>query len=492
MQNRFSVLVLTGGILASVIIYFLHLAGFVNVDNEIFIRYFSLGFFLLGVILLTLNEIRRFHIPFTSIKSNNTLIVIPFIILVIATIFHRQIGIYATGLFVFMTLIHVVINKKLYKLNRLYYFLFGYVFMLIIGTINTQKGFHFPELTYSFILIPLTSCFFSLTHETLLRILRLFLRGMAIYLIICVLYWWYNFLHLDTDLISWLTQKDSFVIWLPDWKNQIRLVGGITFPAYLFVNSWSYYYHPSYISFVLFAGIIAGFYLYFKKNRHSYVSKFELILFIVLCLIVTLLMESRIGLVGCCFILAVSGLYYAKLKLKYFKYIVIIYIVLGSITLFYMQDSVEGFLDDKIRKTYTTLAIHYIEDSFWWGSGTQEQHIALEYQEELMKNTVPPVEKKIVYAHNQFIGDMVQFGIWGLIVLMVFLYSIIHYSIKERSYLLQMFISVTILFMMIEEPLYTQEGITRFTVFLVFFLAISDSKKERKHIDFGKNGTNFV
>ncbi len=486
MQNRFSFLVLSGGIVSFVVIYFLSTIGLVKSENEIFIRFISLGLFVSGVLLLIIKEIRKHHLSLSRTIKNNTLVIIPLILLLIATIFHKRIGIYATGFFIFMSLMHLIFNKELYKLNKMYYFLFGYVLLLLLGTISTQKGFHFPELSYTFLLVPISFCFFNLSHDTLLRIARIFFRIMMIYLIVCVIYWWYNFLHLDSDLIDWVTQKKSFVIWLADWKPQIRLIESITFPAYLFVNSWAYYYHPSYISIVLFFGLITGLYLFYKKDQHNFVSKLELILYIVLCLFVEALMESRIGIVGCVFILAVTGLYYAKLRLKMFKIAILVYIIAGSAALLFMQHAVEGFIGDKARNTYSTLAIHFIEDHFWWGSGTQEQHIALEYQEEQMKDTMPPVKEKMIYTHNQFLGNMVQFGIWGLIALVLLLYSIIHYSIKERSYLLQMLVAVLILFMMIEEPLYTQEGITRFTVFLVFFTAISESKKERTYVDLRK------
>lgn len=486
MQNRFSSLVLLGGILFFVVIYLFHLVDLVKSENEIYIRFFSLGLFILGVLLLLTSEIKKFHLPFSDIVKNNTLVIIPLVFLLIATIFHRKVGIYATGFFVLMSLVHLVLNKKLYKLNKLYYFLFGYFLLLFFGTISTPKGFHFPELTYTFLVVPISFCFFNLSHDTLIRIARVFFRIMTIYLMVCVLYWWYNFLHLDVDFMCWITQKKNIVIWMADWEPQIRLVNGITFPVYFFVNSWAYYSHPSYISLVLFFGLITGFYLYHKKDKQGIVSKFELTLYVVLCLFVEALMESRIGFVGCVFILAATGLYYAKIRLKMFKVAIIVYIIVGGGALLFMQDTVQGFIGDKARSTYSTLAIHYIEDHFWWGAGTQQQHVALKYQEEKMKDTIPPVERKIVYTHNQFLGNMVQYGIWGFIALVLLLYIIILYSIKERSYLLQMLMAVFILFMMIEEPLYTQEGITRFTVFLVFFVAISESKKDRTCIDLSR------
>ncbi len=72
---------------------------------------------------------------------------------------------------------------------------------------------------------------------------------------------------------------------------------------------------------------------------------------------------------------------------------------------------------------------------------------------------------------------MVQYGIWGLLVLLMMLGAITYYAIKNRSYLLQMMTCVLILFMMIEEPLYVLDGIIPVLTFLVFFSAFSESKK---------------
>lgn len=486
MRNKFLYFVLSGGFLAFVITYLFHSFGLVHVDNEVYMRFISLGLFILGVLLLFLGEIKKFHWPLTRIRENNSLIVISLGILLIATIFHKKVGIYATGFFVLMSLIHLALNKKLYKLNKMYYFLFGYVLFLFIGTINTQKGFHFPELTYTFVLVPVSFCFFNLSYETLLRIARLFFRAMIIFLVICVLYWWYNFLHLDAEFFHWLTKKTSFLVDMPGWEVQRAIMRSSNLPAYFFVNSWSYYSHPSYISLVLFLGLIIGFYLYYKQEKQSPVSGFELAVYIALCFFVEMLMESRIGFVGCCFILLATGLYYAKLRLNILKIFLVIYLIAGSALFLCKYDKLERFMGDKVRVTLSTLAINYIEDHFWWGSGTQEQYIALKYQEEKMIDVLAPVEELLIYTHNQFLGNMVQFGIWGLIVLLIVLYGIVRYAVKERSYLLQMLMAFFILFMMIEEPLYTQEGITRFTVSLVFLTAINESKKERKCIELPK------
>jgi O-antigen ligase len=140
-------------------------------------------------------------------------------------------------------------------------------------------------------------------------------------------------------------------------------------------------------------------------------------------------------------------------------------------------------LHDNTRKTDYTLAINYIQNHVLWGCGYQQQTTALREQEEVMKDVLPKILNKKCYVHNQLLGDMVQFGIWGGLALLALFFGIIFYAIKKRSYPLLMFILTMILFMQIEEPLYRQAGITRFSVFLVYFVALAQSKEKVKFFD---------
>jgi hypothetical protein len=303
---------------------------------------------------------------------------------------------------------------------------------------------------------------------------------MLFYLAVCILYWWFNFLCLDVTFIEWTTSKLSFKVNMFDWDEQYKLSYMNYFSAYFFVNSWSYYYHPSYISIVLLFALITGFYLYFKQDDSSKITIFELIIFIVACFLVLALMESRIGVLIFCVLCAVSILYYVKLKTKHFKLFLLLYIVAGFLLIFYARDLIAGFLADDIRNSLMKIAIAYIKDHFWWGTGSFEQATAINS----IKEVLFPNIKDFNYVHNQFLGNMVQFGVWGLIALIGLMGGILGFAIQKRSYLLQMFVLIMLIFMLIEEPLYIQAGITRFTVLLTFFISISDSNSNRKRLNF--------
>ena len=444
--------------------------------DDILVNHISFGnILLLTFIGLTLviaifeSEIIKSFKPFFSVRS---LLIISVVFLLILSIFQKKAGIYATSLFVVCAFIYAFANRRIYALNPIYYFVFLYPILELFGTIGTPKGFRFPEMTYSFYLIPIAFCCFRIEKETMLRILRLLFRVMMIYMVISVVNWWYNCMHfVNVGYIEWMTQKTN--------------VNGIA--ALEFVASWSRYNHPSYINLVLLPTLISGFYLFYKKQEKSKISIFELLVYSTFCIFMQLIMESRIGLVEVLLIILISGLYYLHINKIYFKLALILVLFIGASGITVLQNKVSGFITDPVRKTDSTLAINYIKKHIWWGAGYSQEAAVLKQQEELMKNELKPGYWFKTYTHNQILGTMIQFGIPGAVLLLVLVFSLMWYAFKSRSYLLQMFMLLYIFFMLIEEPLYVQEGITRFFVFLAFFIHITESEKQQvKSIDLFK------
>jgi len=422
-----------------------------------------LGVFILLIVSLFTNE---FLIP--GLKSGKKiaeiLLIFSIIALLLLSIFDRQIGIYGTGFFTLCTLIYVITTGKIYSLQPIFLLVFTYPLLDFVGTIGTSRGFRFPDMTLTFYILPLAFCCFRIEKELLLQILRFLFRSILIFMTLSIINWYFNQIQTEIGVIEWISKKVA--------------INGI--PAYQFVCSWAHYKHPSYINLVLLPTLISGFYLYHKKEKKSFVSSIELLLFVVFCVFMQLIMESRIGLVGVIFILIVTGLYYMHLKKIYFKIALISTFVLGGTGLVVMENSVSNFVDDPVRKIYTSLAIHYIKGHIWWGAGYDEEATVLNQQQYELRGIVPVDAQPKSYTHNEFLGTMVQFGIPGVIVLLIMMFGLFWYSFRSRNYLLQLFICLYLLFMLIEEPLYVQEGITRFMVFLTFFIYLGNSDMETK------------
>lgn len=384
--------------------------------------------------------------------------------LLILSIFHKQVGIIATSIFVTLAFVNLILGRKVYALNNVYYFVFLYVFLTIIGTIGTIKGFRFPEMSYSLVLLPLAFCCFRIKKETAFKYLWFFSRIMLIYMACELIYWWFNMQYMNIGILHWLQNKTIFE----------------EIPGYKFVSHWSGYEHPSYISLVLFPALISVQYLFYKKYQFAKISTLEMVVFSSLCLLIELLMQSRIGFVGVLFILIISGLYYLKLKTSFFKIGIIGFVILGVIGAVVLENRINGFTADPVRKTFSTLAINYINNHIWWGIGYHQESIALDQQAMLIKYDMPYLNEIKTYTHNQYLGEMLQYGVLGLIVLIVLFGGLFRYAIRSRNFILQIFLLIYLLFMFIEEPLYVQEGITRFMVFLTFFVHLSESDKSIK------------
>jgi len=478
-QNKFLYIALIFSILSFISIYVLSLFNLAKIENEKVVRFVAIGVFFIAALAVAINEAKGYKFSITKIFKSNLLVTITFSALLVLCISNKHIGIYASSVFVGAALFTLLCNGKIYNPSWCYYFLFFYAIFLLFGTIGTPKGFHFPEMTYSFYLLPISFIAFQFSKETLEKIARFFFRAMFIYLIVSILYWWFNFQYLDATFADWATKKIHFPLHIADWHSLNYLSTYDLYPAFNFVSCWTYYCHPSYNSLVLFFALISGFYLFFKTK----VNKIELIFFVFVLLFFQILIQSRIGLIGTFFILIISIFYYFRKNLKKLKIILLICLLIGGCIFVFFNKNLQNYLHDDVRKTDYTLAINYIQDHIFWGSGYYQQTTALREQEEIMKDVLPKVFSSKYYVHNQLLGNMVQFGIWGGIALLILLFGIIFYAIKKRSYPLLMFILTLILFMQIEEPIYGQTGITRFCVFFVYFVALAQSREEVKFFD---------
>lgn len=441
-----------------------------TVISEVNLTPLAYSFRVLFVVVFFIIGLKDFFQTDKQLKNLLTLrslLILSIILSLVLSITYPVIGYYAAGVFVFFALVYFLKERKLYAFNKVYIFLFLYALLQVVGAFFTNSAFQFPEKVYSFLIFPIAYCLFHFEKRTYLRILRIVFRAIFIYICISIVFWMFNVEVYEVSVKEWMTTKMA--------------VNGYIM-TYDLIGYWSLYPHPSYISLVLLSALIAGIYLYYKKDKTAYVSLFELVVFAVSLLVLELAFESRIGLLEAVLVLVVSLFYYMKLKHSYVKLIIFVAILLGSSFFVMQSDKFEIIKTDHVRKVDYTLAVNYIKDNFWWGTGTGKQHEALELQEKLMEE-LPDANNIKSYVHNQFLGEMVQFGIIGLIILLVVLSGLVYHSIKTRSYLLQLLLFVYILFMMIEEPFYVQPGISRFIVFYALFVAISESNTERKCLD---------
>jgi len=466
---------------AIIIVYILSNFNLSTPYHEIYVRLFIVGFFILNVVALIVYEVVNLK-PIQAVTSKlNILMFVSLSLLITSAIFKMLIGTYLSSLFVLTSLAFYYYNRNSIKITPVFYLLFVYAFMMILGTIGTQKGFRVPDKSLTLLLIPIAFSIINISYNTILRAMYLFFRLMMLYLVLSAIYWWFNFQYLDFGFIDWFSGKACFNIpELRVWNEQTLLSRGTTYAAYFFVTSWAYYFHPSYISLVLFFGLISGFYLYSKKDYSPTVNRKDLIVYIFFCFLIIALMQSRIGIVVFFMILSITSLYVLKLKNKNWKLFGLVYLAVFIFSVILFKHVYYNFIFDPTRIYYIKLAINYITNNFWWGAGYDQQLIALKNQAISISALMPYDGTDIFYTHNQFLGNMVQFGILGLVVLLLLLFSIFKYAIVSKSYLVQLFSMIILVFMFIEEPLYGQKGFTIFTIFFALFVKVTELEKQNK------------
>ncbi len=468
--SSFALLIVLMSILSMIFISFLSKqTALVSIEHYVKFGNILLILFSTATIALFIKELFLSNV--ISVKpAPKALLILSLSLLLVLSIFQKQVGIIATSIFILISISYAIINRKIYTPNRVYIFIVIYALLQLFGTIGTVKGFRFPDMSFSFYLIPISFYCFRIEKTVLLQIMRFFFRAMLIYMAITLIFWYFNMQFLNIGFLEWMKQK--------------VLTNG--FNAYYWTNSWTNYMHPSYISLVLFPALFSGLYLYYKKLETSKISKFELLVFIFFSIASQIAMQSRIGIVCIAFILTISFFYYLKLRTKFFKWGIFTTVILIGISFVILGNKVDGFITDPVRKMDSTLAINYIKSHPWWGAGYHQEALALSSQQEISKDKITIVPNVKTYTHNEFLGDTVQFGVLGLIVLLILLFGLLRYSVISKSFLLQQFFCLYFIFMLIEEPLYVQEGITRFMVFLAFFIHLSECDHPIKSIELWK------
>lgn len=478
MKNYFPFLIIIVLSVGLGITYLLNINDLTLINYEPHIRHLlGIAFAICSTSLL----FYHFRHSFTSkshIFAYDSLVALMLGILLCTSIFHEDITFVAMLFFSAVVVIHFGYQRKIYWSYTIATVIIGYGVFLLAGTIFSAEGFRFPLEITPFFILPLSLYLFSLSKDNLLRITMVFVRIMMLYMSFSIIYWSFNHYYLETDFITWTTHKLNFPVNMIGWEEQFKdMLNSNYYSAYFFVNSWSGYFHPSYISVVLCSGLILAFYLYQENTLKTSFSRIELGAYVLLCFVIEALMESRIGMVGFIFIVFSGTLYVSKSKSKYFNLLLIIYIFISLAGFYFFNDAITGFVNDEIRTIYRQLSYEYIYSHPWWGTGYGGQPEVLNPLMKQLYPDSPYVYTPIPYVHNQFLGNMVQFGIWGALVLTIVFLALTIFGIKNKNFYLLLYLGFNFLFMMIEEPLSRQDGIMRFLVFLVFLCLVSKQNK---------------
>ncbi|HKR05113.1 MAG TPA: O-antigen ligase family protein, partial [Bacteroidia bacterium] len=253
-----------------------------------------------------------------------------------------------------------------------------------------------------------------------------------------------------------------------------------------FYETFSYYFHPSYLSLYFSFAIAILFFQILANNKTVYIRN------IILMLLFTgmiLLLSSKTGIIS---IVLICILYFLiivirKRKIKYY----ISFLLVGGILYFAVKNFnsrinnaakilVESKFD--VASTESTAArvniwnvsLDIIKENLLLGVGTGDvkDELFKFYQQQKMTG---PLQNKL-NAHNQFLQTFIALGVMGFLLLILSLIIPGFYSLSNKDWIYSMFLALITLNLLTESMLERQNGV----IFYAFFNSLLFYTSENK------------
>ncbi|MDP4239387.1 MAG: O-antigen ligase family protein [Bacteroidota bacterium] len=367
----------------------------------------------------------------------------------ISLFYSTRYGINAGAVFIACSLYFAYDHRRIYKRGKVFYWFWAYLLIHAISLLWTNDlngGLNKLSAYLPFATFPIAFCFFQLTREETDRLLLLFFRGATIFIFLSLFCWIYESSRIGVPLTDW------FVFHKKVFDNQ---------PPFFLVFNWTSYNHPSYNSISYILALAIGIYLFDKRKSSSNISYFELAIFAIAAFVLTIIIQSRIGLVNF-LVVIVCGIAWLlrRERIQFYLYLFACFLLIAFA--FTRMDVILKFINDPVREQQYTTALYSIKTNSWFGTGIGGMTKAMTSQELALKLGYPSVNVINIYPSNQFLGDLMQTGILGLIALVGILFVLSYNCIKQRNWVLFSIIICFLLLMMIEMPFFLLRGTTLF------------------------------
>lgn len=369
-------------------------------------------------------------------------------------------------IFFITTVLYFILNRNrsYRKPTWEYWAVFVYVAWNLISLIWSQDLHYGGKLAGRFVpmvLYPVMFFSFRLTDPERDGIMRLFWRVgiMAVLLSLCSGI--YELTVQGLSVSSLIHFRIGFI------KETFFDSEGTELFIFNMLYAWSGMGHPSYNSLWAVAAVVMGFYLVDKKRIGWVEFAFgELAL-----MQLQLSSQSRIGLLMTLMAWASAYIYLLRDHRKLVYWSVGSFAVFAIVVFAVKPDVLGTFNHDKVRAALWKVAVDYIEKEWLLGTGLGGTNA--EYISEVIGYPYPWPEwaHENIYAHNQFIGDWMQSGIFGLLFLIGSIVASFTLSVRRRSYTAFTYCLLLLPFMAIEMPFRFLQAVTVISFSLCLFLA---------------------
>ena len=372
-------------------------------------------------------------------------------------------GINTGGFFFVSSFIFALSQRRLYKPSKVFYWFWIYLAIHIVSlnwTNDLAGGLNKIRVYLPFFSVPFFFCFFRLTNKEIDQLLLLFFRSATIFIFLSLLCWIYESSRIGIPFSDW------FIFHKKEFNNQ---------PPFYFPFSWVGYNHPSYISIGYNLALAVGIYLFDKRKGSCNINTFELLFFMFSALALTVIVQSRIGLVNFT-LLVICGIGWLLRKERVYLYLYITTCLLLIALVAVNINIVLKYINDPIREQQYHTAIAYIKSNFLFGTGIGGMTKIMTSQEFALKLGYPFAQVENIYPSNQFLGDLMQTGILGFLTLIGMISSLTFNCIKQRNWVSFSLIISFLLLMSIEMPFFLLKGSTLFVLMSCLVLQMQRSK----------------
>ncbi|MDR1592562.1 MAG: O-antigen ligase family protein [Prevotellaceae bacterium] len=345
-----------------------------------------------------------------------------------------------TILFLCCVGIFFLYKRKVYKPTLLIYLFIAYFVLHAVSLLWADDvPFGLNILTrYLPILTSVAFCFFRLEREHIRRMMLVFFRAMELFIFISLLFWVCANVVLEFNLTDWFVFKKT------------TLNGAV---SYATIYTWTNYLHPTFNAFSCMIAVGFGFFLFGDRKSNITVTWLDLLLIAFGALLLALVTQSRTGFVQ---IIAVclSGSVWLLRKHRNIQIAATIVLFIGAVASgILLHDKIALFLNDHTREQLHVTALHAIQERPLLGTGIGGMYAVLEsdaiagelgYEHALKKGLGNP--------HHQFIGDWMQTGIAGFLLIVWLTLLLFWEAIKRKNFPLFIFLIALFPLMQIEMP----------------------------------------
>ena len=308
-----------------------------------------------------------------------------------------------------------IIHRKIIKPTTISILFFVFIITRIIG-LFWAKHFDYgvrilfeEESIVFFLLIPIILLGFSVSQRQQVSFIAICFKGFLLLLIANMMFYCFASKAAEVSFFSFITLNKGY------------------FPYYE-VLFWSKFKHPSFISWIiLLIGGLGG--LLWRKDKKQITTP-ELIIYTLLIFCFALIVQARVTIISC-FILIAFFMYLSieKFLTKTVKYSLFTLLGLIAIGGIWYLVTHTAYFSDPIRNQIYSTAFQAIRDSnIWIGNGSG-------YQRYIMDGFV-------YYVHNDFVATLVDTGILGISIFLLWLGTILFSKDIFKQYLLLAFLPI--------------------------------------------------